>query len=198
MKSREGTAVDADNLLKEISKLAEVSVREHNVGLPEEEIQSRAKNIALGAIKYYLLRFSNSVDIHFDPEASISFEGNTGPYCQYAYARACTIMDTAADLDLVDKPDFGLLGNFEERVLAQKMLDFSECVKASAEEMNPAKVANYVFELAQNFSSFYEKHTIILPDDLPLTAARLALVKAMSQILEQCLDLLGIPVLRKM
>lgn len=198
MKSREGTAVDADNLLNDVAKIAAINVRSHDESLSDEEVQDRAEKIAIGAIKYFLLRFSTVIDIHFDPEESLSFEGNTGPYCQYAFARACTLVEKASMLNLDEQPNFELLGNLEERALAQKINSFTDCVKASAEDMNPARLTNYLFELAQSFSSFYEKNMIISPDNIGLTTARLALVKAMAFALEQGFDLLGIPVLRKM
>ncbi len=198
MKSREGTVVDADNLLEEVIKLAEVQVRSHNENLPCREILKRAHDIALAAIKFFLLRVGSSVDIHFDPEESLSFEGNTGPYCQYAFARACSVMEKAANLSLIQTPNFSLLGNAEERALAQKIIGFADSVKASAEDMSPSKVANYIFDLARAFNLFYEKHKIIDSDNIELTTARFALVRSVAMVLKRGLLLLGIPVLENM
>lgn len=201
MKSREGKVVDADNLIKEMTALAaeEVQKRDPDNKLSESEMSERAAKIGIGAIKFYLLRVGPQQDIYFDPKESISFDGMTGPYCQYAYARICGISRKAEDGKIgEDDADFSLLGNKEEMELARKLIQFPDAISAAAKELNPQKVALHTYETAKAFNQFYSKHQVIDDLDAKLSKSRLALVKATAIVLKKGLNLLGIEALEKM
>ena len=143
MKSREGTVVDADDLIAEMQQLAEQEIRTRDIEglLSDAEIQNRARAIGLSAIKFYLLRARPELDISFDPKESISFDGFTGPYCQYAYARCASIMRKASDHDLADiAPDFSQLGNPEELQLIRRLFQFPDVIEQAARDFSPARV----------------------------------------------------------
>ncbi len=200
MKSREGTVVDADNLVQDITNLAMIEIKaKHGDLLSEEEITERATKIGLGAIKFYLLKTNPKNKILFDPKKSISFDGVTGPYIQYAYARAMSIAEKAEKAGiLVNNSEFNLLGNnMEERLLAQKLVLFDGNIDKAATDYNPSILADAVYELAQVFHRFYNKHKVVV-DDIVLARQRLALVKVTSKALKKGLSLLGIDILEKM
>ncbi len=201
MKSREGKVVDADDLIKEIERLAEEEIRKRNIENPlsDEEIRARQSVIAMGAIKFYLLRVRAIQDIHFDPQESISFDGFTGPYCQYAYARISGILRNAGEMGLsIQDADFSLLGNEEELQLIQKLFQFYDEVEISVKDLNPARLAVHIFNTAKTFNQFYNKHQVIHAETKTLAGARLALIQATARTLKKGLSLLSIGVLEKM
>lgn len=193
MKSREGTVVDADDLLKLMTKMAAEEIRKRYTkeDFDEAECEIRAHKIALGAIKFYLLKFSPRSDIHFDPASSLSFDGCTGPYCLYTYARASTILKKVGQGRLNQEIDYKQLGNKEELLLAQKLIAYPEQVRLAAGELNPSRIATYVYELAQIFNQFYEKHPVIKASD-ELSAARVKLVESTLSVIKSALNLMGI------
>lgn len=201
MKSREGKVVDADDLVAQIESLAADEIRKRNVDnpLPEDEVARRASIIGVGAIKFYLLRVRAQQDIHFDAEESISFDGFTGPYCQYAYARISGILRTAAEegLDGHDG-DFSLLGNEEELKLIQKLIRFPDETAVAANDLNPSRLAVHIHDTAKTFNQFYNKHKVAYAETPELAKARLALSKATAAAIKKGLYLLGIEVLEKM
>jgi arginyl-tRNA synthetase len=201
MKSREGKVVDADDLIAGMVELAEEEIRrrdpEHK--LSDAEVKHRAAVVGVGAIKYYLLRVRPSQSINFDPVESISFDGFTGPYCQYAYARIFGILEKAGLRGLTDKDaDFSLLGNLEELLLLKMLIQFPEEVTNGVAEYNPSRVAAHIFNTAKAFNQFYNKHAVIQADTETLAAARLALIKATAVVLKRGMNLLGIDVLENM
>jgi arginyl-tRNA synthetase len=201
MKSREGKIVDADDLLDEMKKLAEEEIRQRDTDrkLSDDEVKSRAEKIGIGAVKFYLLRVRPTQSINFDPAESISFDGFTGPYCQYAYARIFGIMEKAGSADLnLENADFSQLGNTEELQLLQKLTEFPAEVEGAVSELNPSRVAVHVFNTAKAFNQFYNKHQVIQAGNQQLVSARLALIKATAVVLKKGLDLLGIQVLENM
>ena len=201
MKSREGKIVDADDLLDEMKKLAEEEIRQRDTDgkLSDNEVKSRAEKIGIGAVKFYLLRVRPTQSINFDPAESISFDGFTGPYCQYAYARIFGILAKAGSADLnLKNADFSQLGNTEELQLLQKLIEFPAEVESAARELNPSRVAVHVFNTAKSFNQFYNKHQVIQAGSAQLISARLALIKATAVVLKKGLDLLGIEVLENM
>lgn len=201
MKSREGKIVDADDLIAEMVNLAEDEIRRRDPDgiLSEAEIKDRAEKIGVGAIKFYLLRVRPTQSINFDPAESISFDGFTGPYCQYAYARICSIIEKAKpDQTHLKEPDFSILGNSEEVQLLQKLIQFPEEVKGAVEDLNPSKVAAHIFNTAKAFSQFYNKHPVLQAGSDELIAARMALIQATAVVLKNGLNLLGVEVLEKM
>ncbi|MDD5750191.1 MAG: arginine--tRNA ligase, partial [Candidatus Pacebacteria bacterium] len=199
MKSREGKIVDADDLIVRMENLAreEIEKRHKEEPLGEKEVSERALKIALGAIKFYLLRVGAEQDIHFNPQESLSFEGFTGPYCQYAYARARSILRSEA-AGARNKIDYSLLGNEQELLLAQKLMAFPQVIKAGAEALNPSKIAVYVYDLAKAFNQFYQKHSVLSAQNQETVTARLTLVSGVAIIIKQSLGLLGIDVLEEM
>ncbi|MBS3051331.1 MAG: arginine--tRNA ligase [Candidatus Aenigmarchaeota archaeon] len=188
MKSREGTVVDADDLMDEMHRIAEEKLRERNV--PESEIKSRAEKIGLGAIKYFIVKFDPVRSMTYDPKASIEFEGDTGPYLQYTYARANSILEKSTK-----KARAGHLDNEKEHGIAKKLSQFPLIVEKSAEEFKPNLLANYLFELATLFNDFYHSVRVVGEKN---EAERLALVSCVMQVLENGLDLLGIETLKEM
>jgi arginyl-tRNA synthetase len=201
MKSREGKIVDADDLIAAMIHLAEGEIRRRDPEekLSKDEVKNRAEKIGIGAIKFYLLRVRPNQSINFDPAESISFDGFTGPYCQYAYARICGILEKAdGSRSNLQKPDFLLLGNAEEVQLLQKLIDFPQEVKTAVEDLNPSKIAVHIFNTAKAFNQFYNKHPVLKAENEPLTEARLALIKATAVVLKNGLNLLGVEVLENM
>ena len=200
MKSREGKVVDADDLIAGMVELAEEEIRrrdpEHR--LPEAEIRRRATVIGTGAIKYYLLRVKPQVSINFDPAESISFDGFTGPYCQYAYARIFGILEKAAARAAGGTADLSLLGNVEELLLLKALIQFPEEVAGAVAEYNPSRVAVHVFNTAKAFNQFYNRHPVLQSGSDALTAARLELIRATAAVLKNGLGMLGIEVLENM
>jgi arginyl-tRNA synthetase len=201
MKSREGKVVDADDLIESMTELAaeEIRSRDPEGLLGAAEIRGRAAKIGAGAVKFYLLRVKPTQDIHFDPKESISFDGFTGPYCQYAYARICGILRKARDRG-VDDADAGhrYLGNEEERLLARQLTRFQETVERAAAEYNPSLMATYLFDTAKLFNQFYNKHSVINAETAALKSDRLSLTAATAQVLKRGLELLNIEVLSRM
>lgn len=201
MKSREGKVVDADNLINEIQEMAaeEIKKRYPEGEITEEEMTARAHVIAIGAIKFYLLRVKPSQDIHFDPKESLSFEGFTGPYCQYAFARISGILRNAQaeGIDL-SHADFSLLGNNEELLLLQKLIQFPAEAESATRELSPLKVINQVFEIAKAFNQFYNAHPVLQAGNAELVSARLKLIMAAAVVIKKGLKLLGIDTLERM
>lgn len=201
MKSREGKIVDADDLIAEMKKLAAEEIRQRDTDkrLGDDEINRRAEKIGIGAIKFYLLRVRPTQSINFDPAESISFDGFTGPYCQYAYARIFGILEKAATAGPDStEADFSLLGNSEELQLLQKLIEFPEEVEGAVRELNPSRIAVHIFNTAKAFNQFYNKHQVIQAGNERLVSARLALIKATAVVLKKGLELLGIEVLENM
>ena len=201
MKSREGKIVDADDLIAEMKKLAEGEIRRRDPAgnLSDDEVRSRAQKIGLGAVKFYLLRVRPTQSINFDPAESISFDGFTGPYCQYAYARIFGILEKAGSAGLaLENVDFSQLGNPEELQLLKKLFEFPAEVEGAVRELNPSRVAVHIFNTAKAFNQFYNKHQVIQAGNQHLVNARLALIKATAVVLKKGLDLLGIDVLENM
>ena len=206
MKSREGKVVDADDLILEMKKIANKEVRKRISAqggpasgwekISDEEINERARKIALGAIKFYFLRVGATQNIEFNPQESVSFDGFTGPYCQYAYARIASILRKRGNEKNID---FKILGNnLEERELIKKIIEFPDLIKKSASEYNPSIIAVNTFETAQLFNKFYQKHKVLNAETEELKNARLALIQAVQILLKVGLNLLGIEVLEKM
>jgi len=201
MKSREGKVVDADDLIAGMVELAEEEIRRRDPErkLSDGEVRQRAAVIGTGAIKYYLLRVRPTQSINFDPAESISFDGFTGPYCQYAYARIFGILEKAGQRGMEGgSADLSLLGNMEELLLLKMLIQLPEEVASGVAEYNPSRVAVHVFNTAKAFNQFYNKHAVLQSGSNELTAARLALIRATAVVLKRGLNLLGIDVLENM
>jgi arginyl-tRNA synthetase len=190
MKSREGTVVDADDLMDELSQLAEEEVKKRYTNLSAAEIKTRAEFIALGALKFYMLRIDAVKDMIFNPQESISFEGETGPYVQYTHARACSIL-RKANLKISPKVKYDLLKEKEELALVKLLYDFPEVARKSALQHKPHLICNHLIFLSQAFNEFYHAHQVI-SEDKELMKARILLVDGVRQVLDNGLSLLGI------
>jgi arginyl-tRNA synthetase len=200
MKSREGTVVDTDDLVSEVEDLVKVVVGNKDEAVSQTELDRRACVIAVGAIKFQLLRVKPSQDIKFDPKESIAIDGFTGPYCQYAYARIFGILRNAESIFEKERKsiDFSLLGNRDERALIQKLIQYPLEVRASAEELNPLRVLNAVYEITKAFNLFYNNNQVLDSENSELSSARLSLSEAVSQVIKNGLEMLGIEVLERM
>jgi arginyl-tRNA synthetase len=190
MKSREGTVVDADDLIRDTQELAKAEVRER-YALSDEGMEERSLKIALAAIKYQLLRVDIAKNMVFDPKKAIAFEGDTGPYLLYSYARASSILRKAGAMPA---PAIGTLDQSEVR-LVKKIGRFPEAVQGAYDKLSPSLVAAYGFELAQVFNEFYHACPVIGSDT---AGFRLALVDRFRTVLKKCLWLLGIEEIEEM
>jgi arginyl-tRNA synthetase len=200
MKSREGNVVDADDLAKEVADLVVAEIKEkHGDSLADQEIAERSAKIGLGAIKFYLLNTSPKNKLIFDPKKSISFDGATGPYTQYAYARAMNILEKAKKEGVpIGENDFSFLGsNPEEHLLIQNISLFPERIQKAAATYNPSVVTDAVYKLAKAFHQFYNKQQVVT-EDREIASQRLALVVATAETIKTGLNLLGIETLENM
>ncbi len=190
MKSREGTVVDADNIIDDVMALADAELKKREK-LDKEERSRRSLIIAQAAIKYMLLKGDIKKNILFNPKASINFEGDTGPYLLYSYARASSIIRKSGQ-----PKKFGIneLQNIEMD-LVKKILAFKDTVEKSYQTLSPSLIANYSYDLAKTFNEFYHKCPVIGSEDEPF---RLALVEAFRTVLKSSLWLLGIETLKEM
>lgn len=201
MKSREGTVVDADDILRDLTQLAKTEIENRNKdGVFDPTILDRAKKIGKAGIKYFMLKATPAQDILFDSKTSISFEGNTGPYIQYSYARSNEIINKAKEKNVLtnDEIDYSLLGTDQERILIKHLINFPDAIADAAAQLSPAKIASYTFQLSQEVNRYYQKDKIINPDDKKLSNARISLLKSSMVCIKKGLNLLGIDVVDKM
>lgn len=189
MKSREGTVVDADDIMDEVATLALKEVEERYKDLSPNEKKYRAEFIALGALKFFLLRTDAVRDIIYNPEESLSFEGETGPYLQYTHARACSILRKAPATK--GKVDFTLLHHPQELTIIKLLGEFPGKVKETAEQYKIHSICRYLLDLAQAFNEFYHALPVI-SEEKEVMKARLLVVKSVRQVLANGLELLGI------
>lgn len=194
MKSREGTVVDADDLLDALAeasrKIMEESERRSD--LPDSERIAVAEALADGALKYFVLKVNPKLDMVYNPEESIDLAGNTGPYLQYACARINSLVRKSG-IDPRSVSEFGLLGEPEELELLKQLALWPAQIRLSALQRSPARLAGRLYELARTFSGFFNAHSVFdRVDDPALARARVALVAATGNALRQGLDLLGI------
>ena len=201
MKTREGTVVEADDLIEELSGLASQEIAEKGRDESVGDVAGVSDKIALGAIHYYLLQTSPTKDMLYDPEQSLSFTGNTGPYIQYMGARASSILRKAQQ-----GKGSGSLGTVNPQKLAspadwalvRQLLSFSESVEMSAKSMEPSVIASYAHDLAAEFSSWYRDNPVLNAEDPDLSASRIALVAAVKSTLKKVCGLLCVPFLELM
>jgi len=191
MKSREGTVVDADDIIEEVRVLAEKELKKREK-LKSPELKKRSLAIALAAIKYLLLKIDIKKTMLFNPKESIDFEGDTGPYLIYSYARASSIIRKSSSA--LKKFEVQELGPSEIE-LVKKLSQFSDAVSAAYRSLNPSVVANYSYRLAQKFNEFYHACKVIGSQQ---ETFRLALVEAFRQTLKNALWLLGIDTIEEM
>ncbi len=201
MKSREGTVVDADDLVAEMIETAAVSTKEKGKidDFENDEAQKLFRMLALGALKYFLLKVEPKKRMLFNPEESIDFQGNTGPFIQYTHARIKSILRRASisenqNIEIAE----GSILNKEELDLVFLINQYPDIIQKAAEEYSPAVIANYVYDLAKTFNGFYAQHSVINETDESIKTLRLALVKKIAQTIKHGMGLLGIDVPEKM
>lgn len=195
MSTRKGKVILLDDLLNEsIAKTLE-TINEKNPELKNKE--EIAKKIGIGAVIFTYLKNSREKDIIFDWKEILSFEGETGPYVQYSYARGNSILERAGDVDLTNV-DYSKLNSKEEFELIKSLESFKKNVHSAIEKLEPSVVTRYVIEVAKLFNKFYNAHSVLNLEDEELKKARLALVKASLQVIKNGLGLLGIEVVEKM
>lgn len=196
MKSREGKVVEVDDLIYQVKQIAKGEILKREKDILPTELETRSEKITLASIKFFFLRFKPEEDIYYNPNQEVSFEGATGPYLQYTYARIQGIL-IKKSITKEEKVDFSLLGNQEEITLLRLIYNFPEVIQQSAQLYNPAHLANYLLELCQKFNSFYHQHHILQGEE-KLKKARLVLIKSVAQVLKNGLGILGIEVLERM
>jgi arginyl-tRNA synthetase len=199
MKSREGTVVDADDLINEVKGIALEEINKRYENLSVEEKEKRALIIALGAIKFFLLKNDARKDMVFNPEESISFEGETGPYLQYTFARAKSILRKAKKEKInFEKKNFELLEEDKEKELVMELAKFKNNLEKSFELLTLHPITHNLLGIAEKFNSFYHDIQVLKTKEKELLNARLSLVEATIIVLEKGLEILGIELLDEM
>lgn len=198
MKSREGTVVDADDLMAEM--VADAREQSEELGkvadFSEEEKEQLFKTIGMGALKYYLLKVDPRKRLLFNPKESIDLQGHTGPFIQYSYARIQSIF-RKADVHLSDDYTIDTINEIEKECIVS-LLKYPQIIDEAAREYSPATIANYLYELAKTFNKFYHDHPILKLDDKQLQLFRLALAHQIAVVLKHGMSLLGIDVPERM
>ena len=202
MKSREGTVVDADDLMAEMIKDARQTSDELGKfkDMSEEERQEISRIVGLGALKYFILKVDARKNMLFNPEESIDFNGNTGPFIQYTYARIRSIMRKAAAEGIEIPAELGADAPINEKEidLIQKMNDFAAAVADAGNNYNPGGIANYCYELTKEFNQFYHDYSILNAESEAEKITRLVLAANVAKILKNGMALLGIEVPERM
>lgn len=201
MKSREGTVVDADDLVEGMIKVArEMSAELGKLdSLSEEEANDTFRMIALGALKYFILKVDPRKNMMFNPEESIDFNGNTGPFIQYTYARIQSVIRKAAAKGILPSHKINLDSISEkEKELLKRITLFPAAVKEAGDNYSPAIIANYCYELAKEYNQFYHDHSIIAEPDSEQQNFRLVLSATIARIIKKGMNLLGIEMPERM
>lgn len=202
MKSREGTVVDADDLITEMIETARQMSSELGKldGYSPEEAERIYRTIGLGALKYFILKVDPKKNMMFDPRESIDFNGNTGPFIQYTYARIRSVMNKAAEQKIAVNEEALAKWNMspKERMLARLIYEFPSVVENAADTFSPAVIANYVYELAKEYNQFYHDYSILKAESPELFSSRLLLSEVIGRVIEKGMYLLGIDVPERM
>ena len=198
MKSREGTVVDADDLMEEMINTArEISQELGKLdGLTPEEAEDIARMVGLGSLKYFILKVDPRKNMTFNPKESIDFNGNTGPFIQYTHARICSVLRKAAEQGIVLPAAFEL--SEKEEGLIQMLANFKAVVKEAGETYSPALIANYTYDLVKEYNQFYHDFSILHEADEQLKVFRLVLSANVAKIVKEGMGLLGIEVPERM
>lgn len=201
MKSREGTVVDADDLMADMTQTA-ANISEELGKLDdynEEEKQSLYKMIGLGALKYYILKVDPKKRILFDPEESVDFQGNTGPFIQYTYARIQSILRKAESMGIDISKDAKVTElHSKEKELIKQLQLFPDTIQLAADNYSPALIANYTYDLVKEFNSFYQQVSILGEVDDAKKALRVQLSKKVANVIQDAFSLLGVSVPERM
>ena len=201
MKSREGTVVDADDLIEKMIEDAKTMSQDKVnklEGISDEEAQEIARIVGLGALKYFILKVDARKNMLFNPEESIDFNGNTGPFIQYTYARIRSILRKAADAGIASKEIPSAELSDKEIALVQQLAAFGAAVRQAGSDYNVSVIANYCYDLAKEFNGFYHDFQILKEPDEQKRAIRLALCEAVAKVIKSGMGLLGIEVPERM
>ena len=202
MKSREGTVVDADDLMEEmISTAREISQELGKLdGLTTQEAEKIASMVGLGSLKYFILKVDPRKNMTFNPKESIDFNGNTGPFIQYTYARICSVLRKAAEqgITLPNQLAANIALSEKEEGLIQLTSDFESVVKDAGNEYSPAIIANYVYDLVKEYNQFYHDFSILREENEDVKVFRLVLSANVAKVVKKGMSLLGIEVPERM
>ena len=201
MKSREGTVVDADDLIATmIADAKELSADKVNKleGITEEEAQEIARIVGMGALKYFILKVDARKNMLFNPEESIDFNGNTGPFIQYTYARIRSILRKWNDEITLDEKAFEVELAEKEISLIQRLQGFETAVRQAGQDYNPSCIANYCYDLVKEYNQFYHDFSVLKEEDKAKQQVRLMLSAAVGQVVKNGMKLLGIEVPERM
>lgn len=202
MKSREGTVVDADDLMEEmISTAREISQELGKLdGLTTQEAEKIASMVGLGSLKYFILKVDPRKNMTFNPKESIDFNGNTGPFIQYTYARICSVLRKAAEqgITLPNQLAANITLSEKEEGLIQLTSDFESVVKDAGNEYSPAIIANYVYDLVKEYNQFYHDFSILREENEEVKVFRLVLSANVAKVVKKGMSLLGIEVPERM
>ena len=189
MKSREGTVVDADDLLDKMVSDAREMAADRFADMPADEAAEVARMVGLGALKYFLLKVDPKKNMLFNPKESIDFNGNTGPFLQYTYARIRSVLRKAGGIDMDIKPKAA--PNEKESTLIQKVADFKSVVEEAGRSYSPALIANYCYDLAKEYNQFYHDYSILKEENEEVKNLRLLLSAVVARTLKAGVSLLG-------
>ena len=195
MKSREGTVVDADDLMDDMNETAMTMSKELGKldGIPAEKQADIVRRIGMAALKYFILKVDPRKNMTFDPKESIDFNGNTGPFIQYTYARILSVLRKAEALGItLEKPDPAVKFDDKERMLLRMIYRYSSVVKSAGETLNPSLIANFVYDMAKEFNQFYHDHRIVQEENPALRNFRLNLSLKIAGVIKSSMNLLGI------
>jgi arginyl-tRNA synthetase len=200
MKSREGTVVDADDLMQEmVDSARQVSESMGKLdGMSEAEIADIAETVGLGALKYFLLKVDPRKNMTFNPQESIDFNGNTGPFIQYTYARIRSVLRRAEEAGFGRVDYANVEPNDKEISLIQSLADYPSTVAEAGRSYSPALIANYAYALVKEYNQFYHDYSILREENANVRALRLALSEATSRVIRSAMSLLGIRVPERM
>lgn len=201
MKSREGTVVDADDLMDEMVATARAIAEEQGKGkdMPAEEAAEVARRVGLGSLKYFILKVDPRKNMTFNPKESIDFNGNTGSFIQYTYARIRSLLRKAEELGIALPATFaGLTISTKEQELIAKVAEYADIVEEAARTYNPAVIANYVYDLVKEYNQFYHEFSILKEENEELRAFRLALSEVVARTIAAGFSLLGIEMPERM
>lgn len=197
MKSREGTVVDADDLMDKMVEGAREASADRFKDMPAEEAAEVARMVGMGALKYFLLKVDPRKNMLFNPKESIDFNGNTGPFLQYTYARIRSIIRRAGD-DFNPKEEIKTQPNEKESVLIQKVADFPQVVSEAARSFSPALIANYCYDLAKEYNQFYHDYPVLKEENDDVRKMRLILSYVVARTLKRAAALLGMEMPERM
>ena len=202
MKSREGTVVDADDLMEEMISTAKETSQELGKldGLTQEEADDIARIVGLGALKYFILKVDARKNMTFNPKESIDFNGNTGPFIQYTYARIQSVLRKAAESGIVisEQIPAGIELSEKEEGLIQMVADFAAVVKQAGEDYSPSIIANYTYDLVKEYNQFYHDYSILREENEAVKVFRIALSANVAKVVRLGMNLLGIEVPSRM